>query len=77
MAGGRTWQIGEEWPKWKLRITEHLPSLPRFCQGKTKVLITTNLCVRGICMESVTLVVNYDIPMDTQNRVDCDTYVHR
>ena len=58
-------------------LASHLLSLPRFREGKTKVLITNNLSVRGICMEPVTLVVNYDIPMDTQNRVDCDTYLHR
>ena len=49
----------------------------RFRDGKEKLLITTNFCARGICVESVTLVVNWNVPMDTHKRVDCDTYLHR
>ncbi len=41
------------------------------------MLITTNLCARGIDVEQVTLVVNYDIPIDVNKRPDCETYLHR
>lgn len=53
------------------------PHLCRFRDGKEKLLITTNLCARGIDVEQVTVVINYDIPMDTHKRADCETYLHR
>ena len=56
---------------------EYLPSLHRFRDGKEKLLITTNLCARGIDVEQVTVVINYDIPIDTHKRADCETYLHR
>ena len=49
----------------------------RFREGKEKVLITTNLCARGIDVEQVTVVINYDIPIDVNKRPDCETYLHR
>lgn len=49
----------------------------RFREGKEKLLITTNLCARGIDVEQVTVVINYDIPMDAQRRPDSETYLHR
>ena len=41
------------------------------------MLVTTNLCARGIDVEQVTVVVNYDIPIDVNRRPDCETYLHR
>ena len=41
------------------------------------MLITTNLCARGIDVEQVTLVINYDIPIDANKKPDCETYLHR
>ena len=49
----------------------------RFRNGKEKVLITTNLCARGIDIEQVTVVINYDIPLDANRKPDCETYLHR
>jgi ATP-dependent RNA helicase RhlE len=45
--------------------------LKEFKQGKTLVLIATDLAARGIDVDSITHVINYDMPND------CDTYVHR
>jgi len=45
--------------------------------GKNKVLIATNVLARGIDVIQVSLVVNYDIPVDQNNRADPETYVHR
>jgi hypothetical protein len=39
--------------------------------------VTTNLCARGIDVEQVTVVVNYDVPVDVNKRPDCETYLHR
>ena len=48
-----------------------------FRAGKTNVLITTNVLSRGIDVLSVTLVVNYDIPVTKHMRADYSTYIHR
>lgn len=40
----------------------------RYREGKEKLLITTNLCARGIDVEQVTVVVNYDIPLDAHRQ---------
>ncbi|KNC74041.1 hypothetical protein SARC_13400 [Sphaeroforma arctica JP610] len=46
--------------------------------AKTKVLITTNVIARGIDIDQVNVVVNYDIPMNNATgRADTDTYLHR
>ena len=49
----------------------------RFRDGKEKVLITTNLCARGIDVEQVNVVINYDIPVTMDHKPDWDTYLHR
>jgi len=40
-------------------------------------LITTNVCARGIDVEQVTLVVNFDLPVNQNGDADCETYLHR
>ena len=42
-----------------------------FRDGKTRILLTTDLLSRGIDIPQVNLVVNYDLPLDK------DTYIHR
>lgn len=51
----------------------------RFRKGEAKVLITTNVLARGIDVQAVTLVVNYDIPElgPPDWGVDYETYLHR
>ncbi|KAJ2114200.1 RNA helicase required for poly(A+) mRNA export [Coemansia sp. RSA 922] len=48
-----------------------------FRKGDIKVLITTNVIARGIDIQQVNLVINYDIPLDGNNRPDPETYLHR
>lgn len=48
-----------------------------FREAKTKVLITTNVLARGIDISSVMLVINFDLPLDGENRPDPQTYLHR
>ncbi|ELR19667.1 ATPdependent RNA helicase DBP5, putative [Acanthamoeba castellanii str. Neff] len=45
--------------------------------GKTRVLITTNVLARGIDILQITLVINYDVPVDRTGRADYATYLHR
>jgi len=54
-----------------------------FRAGEAKVLITTNVLARGIDVQSVTMVINYDIPDKPDpsgGRVplpDAETFLHR
>jgi superfamily II DNA/RNA helicase len=45
--------------------------------GKTKVLITTNVLARGIDVNQVNMVINYDLPVDQRGSPDFETYLHR
>ena len=60
-----------------MEIEKRIDILNRFRDGKEKVLITTNVMARGIDVEQVILVVNFDLPMDQSGRADCETYLHR
>lgn len=60
-----------------LTVEQRIAVLDRFRAGKEKVLITTNVMARGIDVEQVTIVVNFDMPMDVNRRADCETYLHR
>lgn len=60
-----------------LDVQQRMQVLDRFRGGQEKVLITTNVLARGIDVEQVTIVVNFDLPMDQQRRADCETYLHR
>lgn len=51
--------------------------MDEFRFGKTKVLISTNVISRGIDIATVSMVVNYDLPMDKNGRPDPETYLHR
>lgn len=54
--------------------------MEEFRQGKTKVLIATDVLSRGIDIPQVTLVVNYELPFSSQSadkKVDFETYLHR
>jgi ATP-dependent RNA helicase DDX19/DBP5 len=51
----------------------------KFREGQGKVLITTNVLARGIDVSTVSMVINYDIPMKGRNdeEPDPETYLHR
>lgn len=53
--------------------------LEKFRLGEAKVLITTNVLARGIDVQSVSMVINYDIPMKgrSDSEADAETYLHR
>ncbi|KAF2470081.1 ATP-dependent RNA helicase-like protein dbp5 [Lindgomyces ingoldianus] len=51
--------------------------IDQFRSGEAKVLITTNVLARGIDVQSVTMVINYDIPTDAHGKADPETYLHR
>ena len=51
--------------------TKRLRLMERFKNGKTKILVATDVASRGIHVEDISHVFNYDIPQDTEN------YTHR
>jgi ATP-dependent RNA helicase DDX19/DBP5 len=48
-----------------------------FRDGTAKVLITTNVLARGIDVQTVTMVINYDVPTKVNGEPDPETYLHR
>ena len=62
----------------EMETAQRVAVLDRFRNGREKILITTNVMARGMYMEQVTVVVNYDLPFDVINRTpDYETYLHR
>ncbi|KAM8927976.1 ATP-dependent RNA helicase DDX25 [Pelodytes ibericus] len=61
----------------ELIVAERADMIQRFREGKEKVLITTNVCARGIDVEQVSIVVNFDLPLYVDGSVDYETYLHR
>uniref|UniRef100_A0A131XF06 RNA helicase n=1 Tax=Hyalomma excavatum TaxID=257692 RepID=A0A131XF06_9ACAR len=61
----------------ELTIEQRVAVLERFRKGVERVLITTNVCARGIDVEQVTVVINFDLPVDMKGRADFETYLHR
>ncbi|KAL1960570.1 hypothetical protein VTO42DRAFT_7149 [Malbranchea cinnamomea] len=56
--------------------------IDRFRNGEAKVLITTNVLSRGIDVQTVSMVINYDVPElhvpgSTRRVADPQTYLHR
>jgi Superfamily II DNA and RNA helicases len=50
---------------------DRLATMKQFKRGEFRYLIATDVAARGIDVENITLVINYDIPYDKEN------YVHR
>jgi len=78
-------KAGVEWLTQKLKgngwpaegITGDLPQkkrfqlMERYKNGKIKILVATDVASRGIHVENISHVINYDLPQDSEN------YVHR
>ena len=52
-------------------------TMEAFRNGESTVLITTNVLARGVDVDNVCLVVNYDPPTDKDKQPDFETYLHR
>ncbi|XP_066111093.1 ATP-dependent RNA helicase DDX25 [Saccopteryx bilineata] len=61
----------------ELTVDQRASIIQRFRDGKEKVLITTNVCARGIDVKQVTIVVNFDLPLNKLEEPDYETYLHR
>ena len=51
--------------------TKRLKLMERFKNGRTKILVATDVASRGIHVEDISHVINYDLPQDAEN------YTHR
>jgi len=54
-----------------LKPSEKNDIMREFRVGKTRVLISTDLLARGIDVQGVSVVINFDLPRDREN------YIHR
>ena len=61
----------------KMESEERAKAVEDFRQGRTNVLITTNLLSRGFDVPNISFVVNFDIPVGRENKADPETYAHR
>jgi len=52
-------------------------TISNFRLGKNRILVSTNVLARGIDVLQVSLVINFDIPMNKDRNPDPDTYLHR
>lgn len=60
----------------ELTVEQRNQALKDFKEAKQRVLISTNLMARGIDIDQVNVVVNYDLPVD-RSGIDKETYLHR
>ncbi|GAV08081.1 hypothetical protein RvY_17826 [Ramazzottius varieornatus] len=67
----------------QMDVKERAESIARFRDGLERILIATNVASRGIDVQAVNLVVNFDLPMKETEQgskrwvPDFETYLHR
>jgi len=61
----------------KLKQEERMSRFAEFKAYKKRILVATDLMGRGIDVERVNLVFNYDMPTDDEHSKASDTYLHR
>lgn len=61
----------------ELDVSQRANVIKRFRDGGFKMLVTTNVTARGIDVEEVNLVINFDLPVTQEGMPDYETYLHR
>jgi superfamily II DNA/RNA helicase len=68
----------------ELTVEQRAAIIKRFRDGKFRVLVVTNVCARGIDIDDISLVLNFEFPLVYDERQRCfidkpdyDTYLHR
>ncbi len=61
----------------ELAVEQRASVIKRFRDGQSKMLITTNVTARGIDIDDVNLVINFDLPTNPDGSADYETYLHR
>jgi translation initiation factor 4A len=54
-----------------MRFDERTSIMNEFINGSTRILISTDLLARGIDIQQISLVINYELPVQREN------YIHR
>ncbi|CAH8550985.1 unnamed protein product [Dicrocoelium dendriticum] len=60
-----------------LEMWQRQEIIEQFRQASFRVLITTNVCSRGLDIPQVNLVINWNMPTTRTGAADCETYLHR
>lgn len=79
---------GQKDDKFSMEKDRRDEAIDQFRRGATRVLITTNVLARGIDIDQVNVVINYDLPLKWETPAggfgraevtgpDTETYVHR
>ena len=55
----------------ELEKVERARRMDQFIKGSTRVMVATDIIARGIDVQQISLVINYELPTNTEN------YVHR
>ncbi|CAF2571819.1 unnamed protein product [Rotaria sp. Silwood2] len=68
----------------ELTVEQRAAIINRFRNGKFRVLVVTNVCARGIDIDDISLVINFEFPLVYDDKKHCfidkpdyDTYLHR
>ena len=61
----------------ELDVSQRANVIKRFRENSFKMLVTTNVTARGIDVEDVNLVINFDLPITQDGQPDFETYLHR
>jgi ATP-dependent RNA helicase DDX19/DBP5 len=61
----------------ELDVSQRASVIKRFRENSFKMLVTTNVTARGIDVEDVNLVINFDLPVGQDGSPDYETYLHR
>lgn len=61
----------------ELAVEQRADVIKRFRDGLSKMLVTTNVTARGIDIDDVNLVINFDLPLNYDRTPDYETYLHR
>lgn len=68
----------------ELTVEQRAAVINRFREGKFRVLVVTNVCARGIDIDDISLVLNFEFPLVYDDKKKCfidtpdyDTYLHR
>merc|ERR1712196_78500 len=77
LEGIKQFYVAVEREEWKLdtlcdlyeTLTITQAIMKEFRSGSSRVLITTDLLARGIDVQQVSLVINYDLPKDRENYI--------
>jgi len=61
-----------------LTVEERIDRYRQFKEGQGRILVSTDLFARGVDIEKVNIVINYDMPKPSTDKHDeIDTYLHR